>query len=149
MYLDFTSSDFLTISHNRDTQVLVGRWLRPVTLAEARQGYNELLAVAKRQQARYWLLDIRRRSRSAPEILSWLLNTYYDMLVAELGSPVCMVYFMSPDLRKDFEVDGTVPEPATYAGKPFRMNQCTTEAESMEWLLQEQQKENQPLRAAQ
>jgi hypothetical protein len=149
MYLDFTSSDFLSISYNCDTHILVGRWLRQVTTAEARQGYDELLTVAKQQQARYWLLDIRRRSRSSSETLTWLLNTYYAVLVAELGPPVCMVYFMSPDLRKDFEVDGTVPEPATYAGKPFRMNQCTTEAESMEWLLQEQQKEAQPLKVAQ
>ena len=148
MYIDFTSSDFLSISYNSDTQILVGRWLRQVTPAEARQGYNELLAVAKRQQARYWLLDIRRRSRSSPETLSWLLNTYYAILVAELGPPVCMAYFMSPDLRKDFEVDGTVPEPATYAGKAFRMNQCTTESEAMDWLLQEQQKEKQPMKAS-
>ncbi|MBO0358892.1 hypothetical protein J0X19_13120 [Hymenobacter sp. BT186] len=70
MYLDFTCSDFLTISYNCDTQLLVGRWLRPVTEAEARQGYNDLLLVAKRQQAHYWLLDIRRRNRSAPETIT-------------------------------------------------------------------------------
>ncbi|MBC8081875.1 MAG: hypothetical protein H7Z21_01580 [Hymenobacter sp.] len=145
MYLDFTSSGFLTITYNCETQMLVGRWLRPVTLPEARRGYDELLTVARQQQAHYWLLDIRRRNRSAPETLHWLLTTYYETLVAELGAPVCMVYFMSPDLRKDFEVDGTVPEPDSYAGKSFRMNQCTTEAEAVAWLLQEREQETHPL----
>ena len=139
MQLDFSSSDFLTISYNCDTQILVSRWLRPVTLAEAQRGYDELLAAARQQQAHYWLLDIRRRSCSAPETLQWLMNTYYETMATELGPPVCLVYFISPDLCRDFEVDGAIPKPESYAGKPFRLNQCTTEAESLAWLMQEQQ----------
>jgi len=141
MYLDFTSSDFLAISYSCDTQLLVGRWLRPVSPTEAQRGYNELLTVAQQQQARYWLLDIRRRNCSAPETLYWLSNTYYNTVAAELGLPVCIVYFMSPSLCKDFEVNGTLPEPAA-AGKPLRINHCTTETEAMEWLQREQQQEH-------
>ena len=36
-------------------------------------------------------------------------------LVRELGPPVSLVYFMAPGLRGEFQQDGTVPEPETYA----------------------------------
>ncbi len=140
MPLICSAIDYLEIAYQSDSQILVGRWLRPITEAEARQGYDDLLAAARQHDAHYWLLDIRRRHRSAPATLSWLLNSYYDQLVRELGPPVRMVYFMAPGLRQEFQTDNTVPEPATYApDQPFRMNQCITEAEAVAWLQTEQQ----------
>ena len=140
MPLPYSATDYLEIVYQPDLSILVGRWLRLVTEAEALQGYANLLAAAKQYEAHYWLLDIRRRHRSAPATLSWLLNSYYAQLVRELGSPVRMVYFMAPGLRQEFQYDGTVPEPHTYdPSEPFRMNQCITEAESIAWLQVEQQ----------
>ena len=112
--------------------------MRPVTEAEARHGYEALLAAAHRHKARYWLLDIRRRHRSSPAILTWLLDSYYGQLVRELGTPMCVAYFMAPGLRGEFLQDGTVPEPATYQGQPFRMNQTITETEAVAWLREQQ-----------
>lgn len=137
MSLSYQSADFLEIIYQHHTDILLGRWLRPVTETEARRGYDQLLAAAKEHGARYWLLDIRRRHRSAPATLAWLLGTYYDQLVRELGAPVCMVYFMAPGLREDFMQDGAVPEPHTYAGQSFRMNQTITETDAVAWLLAE------------
>ncbi|TPG67591.1 hypothetical protein [Hymenobacter nivis] len=139
MQLPYPSADFLEISYQPHTDILVGRWLRPVTEAEARQGYDDLLADAQVHHARYWLLDIRRRHRSAPATLAWLLGTYYSQLVRTLGPPVCMVYFMAPGLREEFMQDGAVPEPHTYDGQPFRMNQTITETDAVAWLQAEQQ----------
>ncbi|HEX8428488.1 hypothetical protein [Hymenobacter sp.] len=138
MYIDLIASDFLTINYNYDTQILVSRWLRPVTPTEARRGYEDLLAAAQKQNAHHWLIDIRRCQSSAPETLDWLQNSYYPKLTAELRSPVCVGYFMSPDLRKDFEVNGKKLDPALI-GESFRLSLCTTEGECMNWLLQEQQ----------
>lgn len=139
MSTSYQSADFLEIIYQHHTDILLGRWLRPVTETEARRGYDELLATAKTHGARYWLLDIRRRHRSAPATLAWLLGTYYPLLVQELGAPVCMVYFMAPSLREEFMQDGVVPEPATYAGQPFRLNQTITETDAVAWLLAEQE----------
>lgn len=139
MYLDYTASDFLTISYNCDTQILVGRWLRSVTPAESRRGYEELVTAARKEKASSWLLDVRRCHSSAPETQQWLKESYYPSVTAELASPVCVVYFMSPDLRKDFEVNGTLQGPTSYAGKPFRLNLCTTEGECLDWLMQQRQ----------
>ncbi|WP_375434452.1 hypothetical protein [uncultured Hymenobacter sp.] len=138
MYLDYTASDFLAISYNCDTQILVSRWLRPVTPVESRRGYDELLLVARQQKATYWLIDVRRCHASTPETLHWLKDRYYPKLAAELESLVCAVYFMSPDLRKDFEVDGAFLEPASDTDKPFRLSLYTTEGECLNWLLQQQ-----------
>lgn len=135
----YFAAERLEISYQPDFRVLVGRWLRPVTEAEAQRDYADLLAAARQFEARYWLLDIRRRGRSAPATLAWLLDTYYGQVVRELASPVRLVYFMAPGLRQEFQQDGSVPEPAAYApDEPFRMNQCITEAEARHWLRTEQ-----------
>lgn len=135
-----SSSDYLEINYQTDIGVLFGRWQRPVTEAEARQDYADLLAAAQHFRAHYWLFDIRRRGRSAPATLDWLLADYYPQAVRVLGAPVRLVYFMAPGLRQEFQADGVVPEPATYASEQsFRMNQCITEAEALTWLAHEQQ----------
>jgi len=136
----YPASGHLDISYHDDSNVLVGRWLRPVSEAEARQDYADLLGAAQHFGAHYWLLDIRRRGRSAPATLAWLLADYYTQAVRVLKAPVRLVYFMAPGLRQEFQADGVVPEPATYANEhPFRMNQCITEAEALAWLASEQQ----------
>ncbi|MDF7813714.1 hypothetical protein [Hymenobacter sp. YC55] len=147
MYLDYTASDFLTVTYNCDTHILVGRWLRPVTPVESRRGYEELLIASRKEKASFWLLDVRRCHSSAPETQQWLKETYYPKVTAELSTPVCVVYFMSPDLRKDFEVNGAPLESATYAGKSFRLSLCTTEGECLDWLHQQQQPVSQLLNA--
>ncbi|MGI4833896.1 MAG: hypothetical protein ACRYFK_10590 [Janthinobacterium lividum] len=133
-------SDYLEIIYHRDYRILIGRFLRPLSEAENEQCYLDLLAAAQQHgSCRYWLLDIRRRDRSGPLTLAWLLNDFYPRLVRELGSPVRVVYFMAPNLRQEFQVDGTIPEPNTYEpNEPFRMNQCITEGEAVRWLLAEQ-----------
>jgi hypothetical protein len=136
----YATSEHLEISFHDDSEVLVGRWRRPVTEAEAQQDYADLLGAAQHFGARYWLFDIRRRGRSAPATLAWLLADYYTQAVRVLGAPVRLVYFMAPGLRQEFQTDGVVPEPATYTAElPFRMNQCITEAEALAWLASEQQ----------
>jgi hypothetical protein len=137
----YAASGHLEISYHDDAQVLVGRWLRPITEVEAQQDYAALLSAAQHFKARYWLFDIRRRGRSAPATMSWLLTDYYTQAMRVLGAPVRLVYFMAPGLRQEFQADGVVPEPATYAAEqPFRMNQCITEAEALDWLQDEQRK---------
>lgn len=133
------SSERLEIIYQSDLQILFGRWLRPVTETEARQDYADLLAAAQHFGARSWLFDIRRRGRSDPSTLAWLLDVYYAEAVQALGPPVRLVYFMAPGLRQEFQTDGVVPEPVAYAANhPFRMNQCITEGEAVSWLLHEQ-----------
>jgi hypothetical protein len=136
----YAASGHLEISYQDDARVLIGRWLRPTTEAEAQQDYADLLAAAQHFNAHYWLFDIRRRGRSAPTTMTWLLADYYTQAVRVLGAPVRLVYFMAPGLRQEFQTDGVVPEPVTYsADLPFRMNQCITEAEALAWLASEQQ----------
>src|SRR5947209_2764900 len=101
----YAASEHLEISYQPDFRILVGRWLRPVSEDEAQRDYADLLAAAQHFDAHYWLFDIRRRGRSAPAILAWLLDTYYDQVLRTLGAPVRLVYFMAPGLRQEFQQD--------------------------------------------
>jgi hypothetical protein len=133
------SSERLEIIYQSDLQILFGRWLRPVTETEARQDYATLLAAAQHFGAHHWLFDIRRRGRSDPATLAWLLDVYYSQAVHTLGPPLRLVYFMAPGLRQEFQADGIVPELASYAAnQAFRLNQSITEGEAVNWLLSEQ-----------
>jgi len=136
----YSSTDALEIIYHRDHHILIGRFLRPLSEEENHQCYLELLAAAHaRDNCRYWLLNIRRRGRSGPVVLQWLLHDFYPQLQRELGTPARLVYFMAPGLREEFQLDGTVPEPSTYdLAEPFRMHQCITEGEAVDWLLEEQ-----------
>ncbi|RZK53610.1 MAG: hypothetical protein EOO59_12310, partial [Hymenobacter sp.] len=72
MPLQHSLSDALEIIYHRDYHLLIGRFLRPLSEAENRQCYLDLLAAAHaRGNVRYWLLDIRRRGRSGPLTLAW------------------------------------------------------------------------------
>ena len=136
-----SATDALEIIYHRDYHILIGRFLRPLSEEENHQCYLDLLAAAHaRDNCRYWLLDIRRRGRSGPIVLDWLLHDFYPLMQHELDTPARLVYFMAPGLREEFLTDGTVPEPHTYrAHEQFRMNQCITEREAVDWLLGEQQ----------
>jgi hypothetical protein len=141
MYISCPAPEFIEITFQADTHILVGRWLRPVTDEEALLAFDELLAAAKTHQARYWLLDIRRRARSTPPTMRWLYDSYYPQLVQEVGQRVSLVYFMSPNLRSEFKSDGTGNRPRTLAEHSLRMNQCITETEAIAWLQQEQEQD--------
>ena len=143
MTISHSTTDYLEISYQPTFRMLVGRWLRLVSDAEALQGYNDLLAAARQYDAHYWLLDIRRRDRNSPTTQHWLLASYYPQLVSELGAPIRIVYFMAPGLHEEMQQDNTMPQPATYGQhEPFRMNQSITEAESVAWLQAEQKRAN-------
>jgi len=140
MPISYAATDALEIIYHRDYRILIGRFLRPLSEAENHQCYLDLLAAARtHHNCCYWLLDIRRRGRSGPEVLQWLLRDFYPQLQRELSTPARLVYFMAPGLREEFQTDGTVPEPHTYqTHEPFRLHQCITEREAVDWLLAEQ-----------
>jgi hypothetical protein len=53
MLLAYPATDYLEIGYQPDLRILVGRWLRLVTEAEALQGYADLLEMAKQHKAHY------------------------------------------------------------------------------------------------
>ena len=88
------SPDSFTLAYLPDQHLLIGRWLRPATLAELRGHYAELLAAALTHgRCRHWLLDVRRRRINDPDAVRWFGEEFSPQLPQALGSPVVVAYF--------------------------------------------------------
>ncbi len=86
--------DSFTLTYLIDEHLLIGRWLRPVTLFELQAHYDELLQAALAHgNCRHWLLDVRRRSINDPEAKRWFGEEFAPRLPGVLGKPVVIAYF--------------------------------------------------------
>ena len=86
--------DSFTLVYLPDEHLLIGRWLRPVLLAEIQAHYEATLDAAKANgNCRHWLLDVRRRRISEPEVVRWFGEEFSPRLPQELGEPVVVAYF--------------------------------------------------------
>jgi hypothetical protein len=86
--------DSFTLAYLPDEDLLIGRWLRPVSLPEIKAHYGELLAAAQAHgNCRHWLLDVRRRTINDPDAVHWFGEDFGPKLPAVLGQPVVVAYF--------------------------------------------------------
>ena len=87
-------SDSFTLTYLPDQHLLIGRWLRPVSLPEIKAHYDELLQAAQAHgNCRHWLLDVRRRIINDPDAVRWFGEEFGPALPAVLGQPVVVAYF--------------------------------------------------------
>ncbi|MVN78224.1 hypothetical protein GO988_17990 [Hymenobacter sp. HMF4947] len=87
-------ADAFSLEYRPEQHLLIGRWLRPVTLAEAQAIYEALLAAAlAHDNCRHWLLDIRRRAVGDAALIHWFGEAFTPRLAAAFASPVYIAYF--------------------------------------------------------
>jgi hypothetical protein len=91
-------TDFLALCYRADLHLLVGRWQRPVSAAEVRQGYQAMLQAACQANCPYWQLDLRGRNAPDTATRHWVTAEFLPHLVGQFGSPVCLAYLLSPSL---------------------------------------------------
>lgn len=89
-------ADFLHLTYRADLHLLVGRWQRPVSEAEFRQGYQATLRAAEQAGCPFWQLDIRGRQAPEAATAQWLTTEFLPQLPARLGSSVCLGYLLRP-----------------------------------------------------
>jgi hypothetical protein len=86
--------DSFTLTYLEDQHLLIGRWLRPVALAELQAHYEALLAAAVAHGGcRHWLLDVRRRTINDAAAVQWFGQEFGPRLPQALGQPVVVAYF--------------------------------------------------------
>lgn len=141
MIVPLAAPDFLELQYRADLRVLLGRWTRPIALEESRQGYARMLEAARKYEARFWLLDIRRRPHVDNANVEWLLTSYYPQLPAALGGTVYLAYLLAPELRRELTDGGLVPSDEEYQGRPFQMGKFIVEQEATAWLRARQEAE--------
>lgn len=127
--------DYLNISYRPDLEVLVVRWMRPVTLPEVQAGYHLLLEAAITHQCQQWLLDVRRRFNTDREGARWMITEFLPAVGARLGGRTYLAYLLAPLLLRDQSADDAFPSPESMADKPFLGLRFTDEREAIEWLL--------------
>ena len=87
------SPDAFSLEYRSEQHLLVGRWLRPVPLAQAQGIYEALLTAALAHGCRHWLLDIRRRGVGTEDIISWFGEEFTPQLATAFEGPVSIAYF--------------------------------------------------------
>ena len=94
--LSWSESDFLALRYRSDLHVLVGRWQRPVSEAELKQGYQAMLRAAQQTNCPFWQLDLRIRQAVTPAATEWLLTEFLPQLLDPLPGSMCLGYLVRP-----------------------------------------------------
>lgn len=130
--------DSFTLTYLPDEHLLIGRWLRPVQLAELQAHYTATLAAAKANgNCRHWLLDVRRRRINDPDAARWFGEEFSPQLPQALGQPIVVAYFAM------VSQDAIMDEPALWEnirqGSLDGARYCYFDQESvaMRWLAEQ------------
>jgi hypothetical protein len=133
-------TDYLVLRYRPDLHLLVGRWQRPVSAAELRQGYRAMLRLARQVNCPYWQLDLRGRATLPDDdTRRWLLERFLPELALRLPEPVCLAYLLSPNLLRQM---------VTPADSPAHLAFFSEEGPLTAWLLQCQHHQGQVLAPA-
>lgn len=128
--------DFLALSHRPDLEVLVGRWMRVISLAEMCHGYELLLQAATQYRCRQWLIDARRRNNTDQQGAVWMVQDFLPRLHGQLGGRTALAYLLPPVHLRDPQADAAFPPASFFEGKPFVAERFTEERMALNWLQQ-------------
>jgi len=131
------SPESFNLDYRSDQLLLIGRWLRPASLAELKTHYQALLdAAVAHNNCRHWLLDVRRRDIHDGDAIGWFAE-FSRQLPTALGQPVVLAYFAmvnQGDATKDSRLRDNMRQGAVQGNRYCYFNQ---ENEALAWLLQQ------------
>lgn len=135
----FAAPDYLTLVYRSDLRFLVARWMRPVSDAETREGYQLILKAAQECNCPYWLLDGRRRLPANPETTHWGLTEFFPHLSAHLGQVVYMSQLLSPAYQQITEASPDFARADAEPNRTYHMRRFNDETHAVQWLQHAQQ----------
>ena len=135
----YASSDYLLISYRSDLNMLVARWQRPVTGAETRAGYEQILEAARQYRCPYWLLDGRRRHPVDAETTNWSVQDFFQNLHIWLGEQVYLSQLLSPSYQQLTQAMPVYQENESNPAQTYQMRRFNDEAQAVRWLSRCQQ----------
>lgn len=134
----FPAPDFISLTYRPDLNFLVARWLRPVTGAETRAGYELILAAAQQCNCPYWLLDGRRRHPADAATTEWGLQEFFPRLSAVLGQRVFLSQLLSPAYQQLTKAMPAYATAETMPARTYYMGRFDDETQAVQWLQQQQ-----------
>jgi len=131
------SPDSFSLAYRPEQHLLIGRWLRPVSLEELKTHYQALLdAALAHGYCHHWLLDVRRRDIHDGAAIAWFAD-FSQHLPAALGQPVALAYFAMVDqsaAAADANLRDNIRRGAVQGNSYCYFNQ---ENEALAWLRQQ------------
>ncbi|GAA4001133.1 hypothetical protein GCM10022408_10400 [Hymenobacter fastidiosus] len=130
-----SATDFMELTFRPDVGTLLGRWLRPASEPEIRQGYEATLSAATTHRSRYWLLDLRRRGPISEDCTHWVLEAFLPRLGPLLGGRTYIAFLMSPGHLSAVDQENGAPLVSSAA---CHVRLFSDEGNAAEWLLRRQ-----------
>ena len=86
----------LSVTFRSDLNILICRFIQPTPSDLLRAGYENALAIAKENNTRFWLFDLRRRGPARPEDETWILESFFPRLEANAQETQYFAYLVTP-----------------------------------------------------
>ncbi|GAB2864859.1 hypothetical protein [Hymenobacter ruber] len=128
-----------TLAYQESLQVVVLRWLKPYTVAEARKSYQATLALALRYGCARWLLDARHTGPLNLEVAEWLTYKFLPAVAVGLAPhPLRLGVICSAARFQQLQTDDTVASAVCQAladERPYQAGLFYDEGAAMAWLM--------------
>ena len=124
----------IEFSYRSDLDILVSRWGHQPDPHELPAVYQQMRDVALRENARFWLQDIRRRTLNDPHTTEWLLNTYFPEMARRLNGRLFVAYLVGPTLHQSIVTQPDYVSAEAYDDKPFAISFFGDEGAAVRWL---------------
>ncbi|SNR51069.1 hypothetical protein [Hymenobacter mucosus] len=123
----------LHTTYRPDLHVLVSRWNYQPDASQLPPAYEFLTQDALAHDCRFWLQDIRRRTLNEPEVVQWMLESYFPSIATHLGGRLMVAYLANPSLLQTIQ-GSSYPSDSSYSTEAFDVQFFTDEAAAMQWL---------------
>ncbi|GAB3243754.1 hypothetical protein GCM10027346_40850 [Hymenobacter seoulensis] len=127
-----------SISYRPDLDILIVRWHQDASLAVLQEDYLATLATAQQYHCAKWLLDVRRREGTDPELSAWASQVFYPMAASRLKPRrLCLAVLNSAYIYERFLNDPAHRKYVEYMLAPereFSTHVFDDEAKAYQWL---------------
>ncbi|GAB3587494.1 hypothetical protein [Hymenobacter daeguensis] len=124
----------IDLAYRADLDILVSRWAYQPAPPELPAVYEQMCETALRENARFWLQDIRRRTLNDPATTEWLLKQYFPDMARRLGGRLYVAYLLSPTLHESIVNRHDYVPAEAYNDKPFATSFFNDEGAAIRWL---------------
>ncbi|QIL76672.1 hypothetical protein [Hymenobacter sp. HDW8] len=127
-----------TIAYRPDLGILIVRWHQDASLSVLQADYQTMLDVAIENNCAQWLLDVRRRENTDPQLSAWASATFYPHAAAHLLPQRLRLGILNSAYIYDrFRNDPAHQQHVAYMlapERPFLANVFDDEGEAARWL---------------
>ncbi|MBH8557883.1 hypothetical protein [Hymenobacter negativus] len=128
-----------SLAYQQGLHMVVLRWLKPYTAAEARKSYQATLVLALQHGCARWLLDARGTGPLNLEVAEWLTHKFLPAVAVGLAPhPLRLAVICPPARFEQLHTDPTVAAAVSEAladERPYQAGLFYDEGAAVAWLM--------------